>query len=50
VISADRILVLEKGHLRANGTHTHLMATDELYQRLAATQLLTAPLGDRQIR
>jgi len=41
VISANQILVLDTGRLRANGTHTHLLSTDELYRQLAATQLLT---------
>ena len=42
VTSADRILVLEGGRVRAQGTHEELLATDELYHRLATTQLLTA--------
>jgi ATP-binding cassette subfamily B protein len=41
VTSADRILVLDAGRLRANGTHAHLISTDALYRQLAATQLLT---------
>jgi ABC-type multidrug transport system fused ATPase/permease subunit len=41
VASANEILVLDAGRLRANGTHTHLISTDELYRKLAATQLLT---------
>lgn len=41
VTSADQILVLEGGRLRANGTHGHLISTDALYRQLAATQLLT---------
>jgi ABC-type multidrug transport system fused ATPase/permease subunit len=40
VVSADRILVLEDGRVRAVGTHQELVATDELYRDLAATQLL----------
>jgi ABC-type multidrug transport system fused ATPase/permease subunit len=42
VVEADRILVLEGGRLRAAGTHAELLATDELYQRLAAGQLVGA--------
>ncbi|MGH3972793.1 MAG: ABC transporter ATP-binding protein [Pseudonocardiaceae bacterium] len=46
VTSADQILVLDAGRLRANGTHTHLISTDTLYRQLAATQLLTTqPTG-----
>ncbi len=32
---ADRILLLDHGRLRAQGTHACLLASDELYQRLA---------------
>ena len=32
VIDADTIVVLEAGRVRARGTHTHLLATDELYR------------------
>ena len=40
VVSADRILVLDDGRLRAVGRHGDLIGTDELYRDLAATQLL----------
>ena len=36
VIDADRILVMEDGTIRAQGTHQELLATDELYRELVA--------------
>ena len=42
VIDADTILGMEKGQIRARGTHTELMASDELYRDLV-TALRIAP-------
>jgi ABC-type multidrug transport system fused ATPase/permease subunit len=39
VVAADRILVIEGGRVRAEGTHAELVEGDELYRELAATQL-----------
>ncbi len=40
VTSADRIVVLEGGRVRASGTHRELLAEDGLYRELATTQFL----------
>ncbi|GAA3399276.1 ABC transporter ATP-binding protein [Streptomyces roseoviridis] len=40
VTTADQILLLESGRVRAAGTHAQLLATDGLYRRLAAAQHL----------
>lgn len=44
VVDADRILVMEAGRVRASGTHTELLDTDELYRDLVSA------LGSRRRR
>ncbi|WP_025273691.1 ABC transporter ATP-binding protein [Haloglycomyces albus] len=41
VTSADQIVVLDAGVVRASGTHEELVRSDSLYRDLAAEQLLT---------
>jgi ATP-binding cassette subfamily B protein len=38
VMASDRIALLNQGRLEALGTHAELMASSELYARLAALQ------------
>jgi ABC-type multidrug transport system fused ATPase/permease subunit len=49
VRNADRILVLDQGRIAAEGTHTELLGTSELYQQLCK-QLTDTPLDTEYAR
>ncbi|REE95380.1 ATP-binding cassette subfamily B protein [Thermomonospora umbrina] len=42
VTSADRIVVIDAGEVRAVGAHAELVEADEMYRDLAATQFITS--------
>ena len=39
VVDADEIIVLDDGHLHAQGTHAELLETDAIYQEIYASQV-----------
>ena len=39
IIDADQIIVLDKGKVVGHGTHDELMASNEVYQEIAYSQL-----------
>jgi ATP-binding cassette subfamily B protein len=41
ILSADRILVLDRGTIAAEGTHTELLASSPIYREIVASQLGT---------
>lgn len=45
---ADHILVLDQGRLRAQGSHEFLLASDDLYRRMASSQRDPAPGQDAE--
>ncbi len=47
VMNADRIIVLEEGHIRETGTHGSLLEQDGLYRRLCEEQFKVLFAFDR---
>jgi ABC-type multidrug transport system fused ATPase/permease subunit len=47
VQDADRILVLHEGRIAAQGTHTELLSSNQLYRRMCARLSIGKPLDDR---
>ena len=45
IISADTIVVMEKGRIVGQGKHAELLETCEVYQQLYERQLFAAPVG-----
>jgi ATP-binding cassette subfamily B protein len=50
VMTADRILVLDEGHIVEEGTHSQLLARGGVYAGLLRRQLLERDLEDERIR
>lgn len=48
VLDADRIVVVEDGRIRAQGTHDTLFATDELYRSLVEALRIEPPYREEQ--
>ncbi len=49
VLKADKIVVIEKGHIAAEGTHQELMHTSPIYQEIYASQLGNGPGTQRVV-
>ena len=41
IMNADKIIVLDKGHIAGTGTHKELMASCEIYREMAESQSIT---------
>lgn len=45
IIDADKIILLDEGHIAGVGTHRELLASNEIYQEIASSQLSEEELG-----
>ncbi len=43
VVDADRIVVIDEGRVKGIGTHEELLASNQLYRELAASQFAEKP-------
>jgi ABC-type multidrug transport system fused ATPase/permease subunit len=43
VVDADRIVVLDEGGVKGIGTHEELLASNQLYRKIAASQFAGKP-------
>ena len=49
VVGADRIVVLDEGGVKGIGTHEELLASNQLYRKLAASQFAGRPSSRRRV-
>jgi len=47
IVNADKIVVMKKGDIIEQGTHSELVALDGSYKKLVARQLMTEELGEQ---